>query len=226
MITHSILHHVILKYLIEKGYAPEVDDLCHLLHEEKDNVVTALYALQDYHGVVLHPHAPKIWVIHPFSTAPTNFIVRSAKGSWWGNCAWCSLGVAALLHEDVTITTSFGAHGESVEIHISEGVVLESDLLIHFPIPMREAWDNVIYTCSTMLVFKDQEEISLWCNQHRIHKGDVQPISKVWEFAQIWYGRHRDPDWKKWTMQEAQEIFHQCGLNHPVWQLEDSSSRF
>ena len=45
---------------------------------------------QEYHGVVLHSNEPKIWVLHPFSLAPTNFYVKSEKGEWWGNCAWCS----------------------------------------------------------------------------------------------------------------------------------------
>ena len=74
---------------------------------------------------------------------------------WWGCCAWCSLGVAAVVDgdDDVTITSSLGAHGERIDINVTNGEVSHGDFLVHFPIPMREAWNNVMYTCSNMLLF-------------------------------------------------------------------------
>lgn len=197
MVTNSNLHYTIIKYIIDNGFAPDNETLSKLLNSDKTAIEKGLYELQADHGVVLHPNEPKIWVIHPFSLAPTNFLVRSEKGKWWGNCAWCSLGVAALLNEDVTITTSYGAYGDKVEIHIKDGNILEQDLYIHFPIPMKNAWDNVIYTCSTMLVFKDEKQIGEWVKQHNMPKGDKQPISNIWKFSKEWYGKHLNIDWKK-----------------------------
>ena len=226
MSTYSDLHYTIIQYIIDHGYAPDLKTLSEITDSDVGDVEVCLYKLQDYHGVLLHPGEPKVWVIHPFSMAPTNFLVKSERGEWWANCAWCSLGIAALLNEDVTITTSYGAHGEKVVIHIKHGEVVEKDLFIHFPIPMNKAWENVIYTCSTMLVFKDEEQIDRWCKVHHIEKGDIQPVSKVWEFSKKWYGNHLNPKWEKWTVQEAKGIFDSFGLKHPVWQMEDSESRF
>lgn len=226
MITNSNLHFTIIRHIVDKGYAPDVAALSKILHSDSETVIKGLHELQEYHGVVLHPHKPEIWVIHPFSLAPTNFAVRTKTGLWWGNCAWCSLGVAALLKEDVTITTTYGAHGEKVEINIRDGKIQNEDLLIHFPIPMKKAWDNVIYTCSTMLVFKNEGQIDEWVDRHQISKGDVQPIARVWKFSKEWYGNHLNPEWKKWTMQEAKEIFTRHQLEHEVWRLEDGSGRF
>jgi hypothetical protein len=220
------LHHTILSHVVEKGFAPSTAQLARLHQVDTDKMVEALRQLQDYHGVVLHPHEPSVWVIHPFSLAPTNFLVRSSKGVWWGNCAWCSLGVAALLKEDVTITTNLGAHDEQVVIHIKDGVLQEKDLVVHFPIPMQKAWDNVIYTCSAMLVFRDESQIDAWVERHHIPKGDVQPIDHVWAFARKWYGNHLDVNWRKWTMEEAREIFKQFGLAGRIWELEATQSRF
>lgn len=182
MITNGNLHYTILQYIIDNGYAPTAKQLADILQTDTAEVEQALYALQEYHGVVLHPNEPKIWVIHPFSLAPTNFLVRTAGKEWWGNCAWRSLGIAALLQQDLTITTRFGALDEQVIIHIANGEVQEKNLYIHFPIPMRNAWDNVIYTCSNMLVFKNENQIDEWTAKHNIPKGDMQPISHVWEF--------------------------------------------
>lgn len=226
-ITYGELHSIILQFIIEHGFAPELPQLAALLNLPESQVAEALTALQDYHGVVLHPGTSRIWVIHPFSLAPTNFVVRKTDGKeWWGNCAWCSLGVAALLNQDVSITTTLGADRQQVEIHIKDGKVVESDYVVHFPVPMIHAWDNVIYTCSTMLLFQNEADIDRWSEQHHIKKGDVQPIENIWSFAQVWYGNHLNPDWEKWTNQQARDIFQRFGLTHDVWHIPSSDERF
>jgi hypothetical protein len=225
-VNNSILHYTIIKFIIDKGYAPEVDELANLLTTTEDNIVTALQNLQDNHGIVLHPNSSRIWVIHPFSLAPTNFLVHYEGREWWGNCAWCSLGVAALVNRDATITTTLGANGKQVDVHIRDGQIVETDLWIHFPIPMRNAWNNVIYTCSTVLLFENAEEIEVWCRKHRIAKGDIQPITKIWEFSKVWYGNHLNPEWQKWTAAEAKGIFEQFELIDDIWKIPVSDTRF
>ncbi len=223
---NSTLHHTIIKHIIDNGYAPKIYDLANLLRMSEEDTTTALKNLQDYHGVVLHPKSNEIWVIHPFSLAPTNFLVSSASGEWWGNCAWCSLGVAALLNQDVVIRTTIGANDRQVSIHVRDGKIVESNYYIHFPIPMQNAWDNVIYTCSTMLLFENENQIDYWCRRHNIPKGDVQPISKIWEFSKVWYGNHLNPNWEKWTSEEAAQIFKDFGLVSKTWKIPVSNTRF
>ena len=225
-ITNGLLHSTIIQFIIDKGYAPDAEELADLLQSSVREIEKALHVLADYHGVVLHPNSSKIWVIHPFSLAPTNFLLRSGSGEWWGNCAWCSLGVAALLKRNLTITTTLGADSKQVTIHIENGKLLERNYVVHFPIPMTKAWDNVIYTCSTMLLFEDEAHINRWVEQHHIPKGDVQPLEVIWEFAKVWYGNHLNPEWQKWTNREAEEIFQRFGLRHSIWQIPVSDSRF
>ena len=225
-VSNSSLHHAILMFLVKHGFTPDVTELSGILGADQEDVILGLQALQEYHGVVLHPNSSKIWVIHPFSTAPTNFVVRSAQGVWWGNCAWCSLGIAALLNQDVTITTTLGAKGEQVVLRIKDGALIDSDYVVHFPVPMRHAWDNVIYTCSVMLLFKTQSEVDLWCAAHRIPKGDVQPLSRIWEFSKAWYGNHLNPSWTKWTTEQAAQLFKQFDLKGQVWDIPSSQGRF
>lgn len=226
MITNSSLHYYILKGIIDNGFAPTLDNITNFFTSSQQEVIKALQELQNYHGVVLHPNEPKIWVVHPFSLAPTNFYVQTKKRQWWGNCAWCSLGIAALLNEDVKITTTVGAETKQVEINIVNGDVQEKNYFIHFPIPMKNAWDNVIYTCSNMLVFENKEQINTWSKRHNINKGDIQPIDKIWNFSKKWYGKHLNPDWTKWTVEEAKKIFKQFKLEGNIWNLDDSKERF
>ena len=91
---------------------------------------------------------------------------------------------------------------------------------------MKNAWDNVIYTCSVILVFEAEDQIDKWCRRHHITKGGVQPLSKIWEFAKVWYGGHLNFNWKKWTTEEAQRIFDKFDLTGAIWDIPVSDSRF
>ena len=226
-LTLSALHFALVRGMLDKGYAPSFDDLVSEFQASPDEVRPALEALQAYHGVVLHPNRTDVWVVHPFSTAPTPFTVRRQNQLWWGNCAWCSLGIAALLGGDgIRIDTTLGGEGLPISVYIDEGKVRQQDLWVHFPIPMARAWDNVMYTCSTMLIFDSRQAIDSWSQRHNIPRGDVQPIQHIYDFAAVWYGRHADRDWRKWTANEAREIFTRFGLRGHIWDLPASAERF
>lgn len=226
MVTNSNLHYTILKGIIDNGYAPSIKTLSDKLKVEEVAITKGLFELEAYHGVVLHPNEPKVWVIHPFSLAPTNFYVESNKGEWWGNCAWCSLGIAALLKTNLKITTTIGGETKQIVINIINGEIVEKEYFVHFPIAMKNAWDNVIYTCSNMLIFENEQQVEKWSRQHQISKGDIQPIDKIWQFSKKWYGNHLNPEWTKWTVEEAKQLFEEFGLNHKIWHLSDSKERF
>lgn len=222
----SILHYTIIKFIIRNGFGPTTNELADLLDVSVEEVKKGLIELAEYHGVVLHPDNEKIWVIHPFSLAPTNFVVKNNGKQWWGNCAWCSLGIAALLKGKIEIITSIGAGGKRIEFSIEDEKLSRDDLFIHFPVRMKNAWDNVIYTCSTMLIFENEQQIDDWCLKHRISKGDIQPIENVWEFSKVWYGNHLNPEWEKWSTEQAAEIFKKFNLTNEIWKIQVSKDRF
>ncbi len=225
-LTHGALHSAIGRHFIAHGTAPSITQLSRQLAVDKAMIADALQALADYHGVVLHRTTGEIWAMHPFSAAPTLFWVESGGKGWWGNCAWCSLGIVALLGADATITTRLGGEVAPVTLRIENGAVTSPEYYVHFPIPMTKAWDNVTYTCSTMLVFDSPTAVDDWCVRHAIQRGDVQPLSNVWAFAQAWYGRHLDPNWTKWSTDEARALFERFGLTSPTWALPATAERF
>lgn len=225
-LTHGILHATIARHFLNRGTAPTIAQLSAILDHDAAAVAEALRALADYHGVVLHPTSGEIWAMHPFSAAPTAFWVESGGRGWWGNCAWCALGIVALLGADASITTTLGGEATQVVLRIEDGAVSPADYRVHFPIPMARAWDNVTYTCSTMLVFESDAAVDTWCARHAMARGDVQSLATVWAFAQAWYGRHLDPAWTKWTTEEARALFARFGLAGPIWALPPSAERF
>ena len=224
--TNSALHYAIINSFIQNQRAPSVDALASDFKCERHAVVSALSALADYHGVVLHPKTSEVWVAHPFSSTPTTFVVRSNGKKWWGNCAWCSLGLVHLIGGSATIETRLGGIDDPVEIRIENGRLLDDTLFIHFPIPMVNAWDSVIYTCSLMLVFRSEDKVDEWCSKRGLPKGDVRPIQQVWGFASEWYSRHAERNWEKWSVTQAADMFRKHDLTHPIWRLSDEHGRF
>lgn len=223
----STLHHRIMRSFLDRGHAPSLRELAEALDAPAQSVAEGLKALEGDHGVVLHPGTSEIWVAHPFSAAPTAFWVQGRHRGWWGNCAWCSLGIAALAGQEVTIHGHIGGEAEPARVRIEGGTVTEGgQLYVHFPVPMQRAWENVIYTCSTMLLFRAEAEVDDWCTRHRIPRGDVQPVGTIAAFAEAWYGRHLDEDWRKWSTSEARALFDRFGLIHRTWHIEDSTARF
>ncbi|KAA3616873.1 MAG: hypothetical protein D8M58_17885 [Calditrichaeota bacterium] len=225
-INLSRIHYFIIQYMVNNGFAPRISEIASHFQIPEERTILELQALQDYHGVVLHPYTSEVWVIHPFSNAPTNCYLKSERGSWWSSCIWCALGAAALIKEDLSISTTIGAESKKVVIEIKKGKILNPNLYVHFPIPMKNAWDNVVYTCSTMLLFEKKDQIKDWSQRHNIPIGDIQPINLIWEFSKKWYRNHLNSDWKKWTVEEARKIFREFGLKHKIWDLENSSERF
>jgi len=222
----SSLHEAIISSFLHRQRPPTVREIASRFHCEEVVVRQGLRTLADNHGVVLHPNTDEIWVAHPFSAAPTTCVVKAGNRKWWGNCAWCSLGVAHLAGGTAVVETRIGALGDPATIRIENGKLIDTDFVVHFPIPMRQAWDNVIYTCSIMLLFRNETQVNDWCAERGIAKGDVRPIEQVWSFAAEWYGRHADENWIKWSVTQAAEIFARHKLTSPIWTLSDETGRF
>jgi len=215
---NSAVRYLINKYAVETGRPPTVQNLGAELKCPAEEVERALSGLAESHAVVLHPNTSRIWLAHPFSFTPTAFWVVSSRGSWWANCAWCALGIAAIIDEDTRIVSRSGAEGDSVEVHVCDRLVKEPDLLVHFSVPMAKWWNNIHYTCGTILFFRSIREIDTWCHRHAIAKGEVLSMDQAWALAQAWYGDYLNPKWRRRTAREAEEIFDNIGLRGAFWE--------
>jgi hypothetical protein len=224
--NNSTLHQVIISSFLDRQRPPTIHELASHFQCSEQTTRDGLKILGDYHGVVLHPHSDEVWVAHPFSATPTTCIVTSGGRRWWGNCAWCSLGAMQLAGGNATLMTRLGAIGDEVNITVKEGILLDKDYVLHFPVPMGSVWENVIYTCSVQLLFRNEDEVDEWCSTRGIPKGDVRPIDQIWHFAAEWYGRHADSDWRKWSLHDAVQIFLRHGLTGPTWALGGDAGRF
>jgi len=223
----SDLHHQIIRGLVETGVCPSNAELCQLLGIEEPVLHELLHRLEDEHGIVLHPGDPRPWVIHPFSLTPTATCVESANHTWWAPCLWCGFGVATLASGEARIHTRIGGESEAVVIRVNDGYPVDgSNYCTHFAIPPRDAWNNVHAHCAMLLPFHSPPDAAAWAARHRLPLGEVISLNQTADLARRWYGGHADPDWRKWTMQEAQAIFHAVGLRSDFWRLEGGAGRF
>jgi Alkylmercury lyase len=223
----SRLHYELIHGLMESGACPANSALASRMGITPVELEEFLRALSAIHGVVLHPHACKPWIIHPFSLTPTIHWIEGKWASWWAPCVWCALGVATLVGGEVRIHTRYGAESETVTILVKDGQPVGCEgVYVHFAIPPAQAWNNVHEHCSMVLPFRSADEIQEWCNRHGLPLGQPVPLHQVAELARMWYGSHANLDWHKWTMGEAQDIFHQAGLRSDFWDIATTTDRF
>jgi len=219
------VHHHVLESFVRRGYPSSVSEIATALEVTEAQVAEAMRRLHDGHGLVLHPDSLDVWIAHPFSASPTAVWVAEGSSGWWAPCMWCALGIAGLAAPDATIHVRLGGEHEPADIRLRNGVVA-SDLVVHFAIPPRDAWTNVVHFCSTVLPFRSAESVALWCERHRITQGAIVPIAQALDLARAWYGRHLDRHWRKWTVQEAQAIFDAVGLTGEFFRLPVSDGSF
>ena len=219
-------HHAIVAHLLETGAAPSLPVLAARLGIGVDDTASALRRLEDVHGIVLHPGTVVPWVIHPFSLSPTATWVASGERGWWAPCTWCAFGIATLVGGRCTIHVRLGGESEDIDIDVADGRSLETDLVVHFAIRPRDAWNNVHHHCAMVLPFRSDADIGDWCERHGLPRGRAVPIAQVAELARVWYGRHADRDWRKWTVREAGALFRSVGLVDGFWELDEGEGRF
>jgi len=193
---------------ISRGYAPRVAELSSDLGVAELDIRNALADLADIHALVLHPvgeheREGEVWVAHPFAFFPTNFQVEFGDNGRrvQSPCIWCSLGVAATLHQvhgrDCTIHTCAGGHPDQpVSIHVQGGRVVgdKAAWKAHFLVPAREAWGE--------------------------KKGDVRSLEEAMRMATGWYGHYLEKPWRKLSPTEVRSLFYSTGFNNQFWSLE------
>jgi Alkylmercury lyase len=221
------LHYELIHGLVVNAAGPTVSELACRMSLVPDKVEELLHALSAIHGVVLHPSECRPWVVHPFSLTPTINWIEGERAGWWAPCVWCALGVASLVGGEVQVHTRYGAEREPLTIPVNNGKPVGfEDVYVHFAIPPARAWNNVHEHCSMVLPFRSAQEIPEWCNRHRLPLGEAVPLHQVADLARIWYGSHANPDWHKWSVAEAQDIFHRAELRSDFWDLGSKPGEF
>ena len=135
----------IIRFLVQKGTMPTVTDFVKV-HKVSENEASLLYQhLHDAHALFLDADG-SIRMLWPFSGIPTSFRVSTGQQSYWANCAWDAIGIAAALHTDVKIQAVVSYTDEQIELHVENDAVVPGNFLVHFPLPVAKWYDDLVYT--------------------------------------------------------------------------------
>lgn len=96
--------------------------------------------------LVLQPESREVLMAPPFSAIPTPFAVLAADRMYFGNCIWDALGIPAMLSCDARVETSCGCCGEAMSMTIADQSLQTSEGLVHFAIPARRWWEDIVYS--------------------------------------------------------------------------------
>src|SRR3972149_1313882 len=113
-------------------------------------------------------HPSRIRMAPPFSGVPTAFPVETRGKRYYANCAWDALGIPAALHEDAVIPAADAFTGERLTLEVKAGRAVPQECVIHFAVPAARWWEDIIYTCATMLLFRSEEMVGRWCQAHHV----------------------------------------------------------
>ncbi len=111
-------------------------------------MVQEAYArLGEAHVFVCEPGDPsRLRMANPFSAVATPFKVTARGGTYYGNCVWDSLGIVSLLGGEGLVETSCPDCSEAMRLRVEGGKLVESEGVVHFGVPARRWWDDIVFT--------------------------------------------------------------------------------
>jgi hypothetical protein len=130
---------------IEHQNIPSVAALAKQSAVATDGVRASLQRLADAHMLVLQRDSGEVLMANPFSAVPTPFVVKTKSGSWYGNCIWDAMGIAAMLQSDATIESSCGCCGSAMRLEAPGECADEDKRVAHFAIPAARWWDDIVF---------------------------------------------------------------------------------
>ena len=138
---------------VATGEPPSAESLAALMRTPLTEVRAALERLAAGKAIVLQPESRTILMATPLCAVPTPFRVRgtssafTSPGRWFfGSCVWDAMGIAAMLGGDAVLDTACGCCGEAMALPFRAGEPLPAEGVIHFVIPARRWWENIVFT--------------------------------------------------------------------------------
>lgn len=130
---------------MRRGAVPLVAELVARLGLARDQALGSLERLAAGRALVLQRDSREVLMANPFSAVPTPFAVRAAGRLYYGNCIWDALGIPAVLGADGRIDCSCGCCGEAMSLAVDGDALQPTDGVVHFAIPARRWWEDIVF---------------------------------------------------------------------------------
>jgi DNA-binding transcriptional MocR family regulator len=137
----------IYETIAQATQAPTSADMAKALGTSAEEVEAAFERLHQKRLLVPEPGNPsRIRMAPPFSSVETPFRVKVQDKTYYANCVWDALGIAAALQADAIIEASDGQSGEPMLLEVRNGQPVPQPCVIHFAVPAAHWWDDILYT--------------------------------------------------------------------------------
>jgi hypothetical protein len=137
----------IYEFFVANGQPPTVADAAQKFGIDEAEAKAAYQRLNDVSQLFLEPHTHQIRMANPLSAVPTDYRVQ-VNGVWlYANCAWDTVGIAALCHSDAQVEATLPVSREKITYQVVDGELQAADnLKVHIPLPARRWYENLIHT--------------------------------------------------------------------------------
>ena len=126
---------------------PTTFEVAQVLDAPLADVEAAFARLHQKRLLVPEPGDPsRVRMAPPFSGIPTPFPVKVQDKTYYANCAWDALGIAAALHQEAVIDASDAHTGEPITLEVINGQPVPQPCVIHFAVPAARWWEDIVYT--------------------------------------------------------------------------------
>jgi Alkylmercury lyase len=145
-LTDTELRQAVYRWVISRGEIPTSNQIAHAAGISKQEVLDGFARLAEAHVLVLQKDG-EILMAMPFSAVPTPFLITArGRSQYYANCAWDALGVPVMLRSDGKISSACGCCGTAIHISVRGGALQSHEAIVHFAVPAKHWWDNVVYT--------------------------------------------------------------------------------
>ena len=142
----ALVRQAIYHSFAERGTPPTRASIARATALEADDVAMSYERLALARAIVLEPLSGEVRMAMPFSAVPTAFRVRADHASWWANCAWDALGIAAATRRDVEIVTQCPDCHERLALRVIDGEPSPFAWVVHFLVPAARWWEDIGFT--------------------------------------------------------------------------------
>lgn len=138
----------VYQVFVQRGSPPTTTEAAAALGLSDADMRAVYQRLHDGHAFFLQPGTTDIRMANPLSAIPTPYRVSVNGRMLYANCAWDSLGIPAMLASDATIEAVYtSASGDTPARYvIVDGALQGDDGLVHYPLPFRHWYDDLIHT--------------------------------------------------------------------------------
>jgi hypothetical protein len=137
----------IYTFFVANARPPSIAEMARKFNISNDEIRDAYNRLNAAHHIFLEPGTDTIRMAHPLSAVITDYRVQVDNRWLYANCAWDSLGIAAMCHTDAHMEATLPLSRETVTYRIQDGELMaNANWLVHFALPVRQWYDDLIHT--------------------------------------------------------------------------------